>query len=85
MLRKLFIKRPTRKVVMRSTAWVIYKTTLGHTCKSRVVTNVFDVSNQYTLIAELFNDIANALYKQGDLICELRLVSEKEWQETELD
>lgn len=85
MLRKLFIKRPTRKVVMRSTAWVIYKTTLGHTCKSKIVTNVFDVSNQYTLIAELFNDIANALYKQGDLICELRLVSEKSGRKRNLN
>lgn len=76
---------PKKKVFMRSTAWAIYKTTFGHTGKCRVVTNVFDASNQYTLVAEIFNDIVNKLYKQGELICELRLVSEKEFLETEIE
>lgn len=68
---------------MRMTAWAIYKTTLGHTGKCVVVSEVYDVSNQYILVAEIFNDIANKLYSQGDLLCELRLVTEKEWQEME--
>lgn len=71
---------PKRKAIMRSTAFVIYKTPDGNEGKLKVVSRVFRVISPEKLIGELVRDIVTKLYEQNCFISELRVVTKEEWE-----